>query len=184
MFVFEQQKKINIDDWLKDQNNGQCIFSYLGSIDSAIILDCIQKLENFIAHHPKHLSGNPKTAVYLTIESIQNIYHHGLKYKDKERFGAVKIISTTKGLQMDFLNIIHKDKAILLGERIQQLNVLSKDELKKLHLLILSNNEYSNKGGGGLGLVDVARKINTKLSVEFFPLEKNLYLYLLKINLN
>lgn len=184
MFIYEQHRSLNIEDWLKDQYNGHCVFSFKGSVESEIILDCIQKLELYIKDNPMVAIAKPKSAIHITIESIQNIFHHGMKYYDTERFGAIKIINMSNGLQLDFLNIIHKDKAILLGERIQQLNVLSKDELKKLHILILSNNEYSNKGGGGLGLVDVARKINTKIIAEFYPFEKNLYLYLLKIHLN
>lgn len=183
MLKFEQHRTIQVDDWLKDHYKGKLLYSYKGSINAEIVSQCIETLENYLTQHST-LVTKPKTAVHIAIELIQNMYHHGMQHYGIEKYGVVKIVHLPKGLQMEFLNVITKDKAILLNERIQQLNVLSKEELKKLHLLILSNNEYSNKGGGGLGLVDVAKKLNSKILAEFYPFEKNNYFYLLKIFLN
>ncbi|MCX7862513.1 MAG: SiaB family protein kinase [Bacteroidales bacterium] len=182
MLKFEQHRSLQIDDWLNDHYKGQLVYAYKGSISAEIVSQCLEKIEQYLQQQ-NSLTTKPKTVVHIAIELLQNIFHHSLPYFGVEKFGAVKIVHLPNGLQMEFLNVITKDKAILLYERIQQLNVLSKDELKKLHLLILSNNEYSTKGGGGLGLVDVARKLNTKLLAEFYPFEKNNYLYLLKIHL-
>ncbi len=184
MFMFEQHRALNIEEWAKDPYNGHIIYSYKGSISAEVISNCIQTLESYLLEKGENIVAKPKTAVHIAIELSQNIFHHSIPYFDTERFGGIKIIHLPNGLQLEFLNVLTKDKAILLGERIQQLNVLSKEELKKLHLLILSNNEYSIKGGGGLGLVDVARKTESKLMAEFYPFEKNNYLYLLKIHLN
>lgn len=184
MFMFEQHRALNKEEWLKDPYNGQMIYSFMGSINAPIISECIQTLEAYLERNGESIVSKPKTAVHITIELLQNIFHHSMPFIGQEKFGGVKIIHLPNGIQLEFLNLLNKDRAIILGERIQQLNVLSKEELKKLHLLILSNNEYSQKGGGGLGLVDVARKINSKLVAEFYPFEKNNYLYLLKIHLN
>lgn len=184
MFIYQQYRALNIDEWLKDPYNGHIIYSFKGSINAAVISECIQTLENYFSEKREVTINKPKTAINIAIELSQNIFHHSIPYFDLERFGSIKIIHLPNGLLLEFLNVLTKDKAVLLSERIQQLNVLSKEELKKLHLLILSNNEYSVKGGGGLGLVDVARKTDSKLVAEFYPFEKNNYLYLLKIHLN
>jgi len=184
MFMFEQHRALNIEEWLHDPYNGTIIYAYKGSINASIVSECVQTLEEYLVKNGDGIVAKPKTAVHITIELIQNIFHHSMPYLGIEKFGAVKLVHLPNGLLLEFLNVLYKDKAIILGERIQQLNVLSKEELKKLHLLILSNNEYSVKGGGGLGLVDVARKTSSKLLAEFYPFEKNNYLYLLKIHLN
>ncbi len=182
MLKFEQHRTLQVDDWIKDNYKGHVVYSFKGSITAEEVSNCIETLEFYLNTH-SNLLTKPKTAINIAIELIQNIYHHAMQYYGVEKFGAVKMVHLPKGLQMEFLNVLIKDKAIILNERIQQLNVLSKNELKKLHLLILSNNEYSKKGGGGLGLVDVAKKLNTKLIAEFYPFEKNNYIYLLKIYL-
>ncbi len=183
MFVYEQHRGLNVDEWLQDNYGGKEIYKYKGSISANVVSEAIHTLEQYLIKSEK-ITIKPKTAVHVAIELIQNIYHHGIPYFGEERFGAVKFLHLKNGVQLEFINVITKDKAIMLSERIQQLNILNKDELKKLHLLILSNNEYSNKGGGGLGLVDVYRKINIKPIAEFYPFEKNSYLYLIKIHLN
>lgn len=184
MFMFEQHRALNKEEWLKDPYNGTIIYSFMGSISASVISECIQILEDYLKRNGKNIVAKPKTAVHITIELLQNIFHHGMPFFEKERFGGVKIIHLPNGIQLEFLNLLNKDKAITLSEQIQQLNILSKEELKKLYILILSNNKFSQKGGAGLGLVFVARKIDSKLIPEFYPFEENNYFYLLKIHLN
>ena len=41
------------------------------------------------------------------------------------------------------------------------------DELKDMYKFILNHQRLSEKGGGGLGLVDIARKTGNKLDYNF-----------------
>ena len=50
---------------------------------------------------------------------------------------------------------------------LKRINSLNPDELKALYKDILSNDELSEKGGGGLGMIDIARKTGQKLDFEF-----------------
>jgi len=54
-----------------------------------------------------------------------------------------------------------------LTARMDKVNSMSVDELKVLYKEILNNDQYSDKGGGGLGLVDMARKTGQKLGYNF-----------------
>jgi hypothetical protein len=71
----------------------------------------------------------------------------------------------------------------MISDRINQINSLSKEELKALYKLILNNEEFSEKGGGGLGMIDMARKTGTKMEYEFLPVNEKLLFYVLKINI-
>jgi hypothetical protein len=50
-------------------------------------------------------------------------------------------------------------------------NVLDKDGLKMLYKEVLSNEERSDKGGGGLGIIDIARKSRQKLVYDFMDVD-------------
>ena len=50
---------------------------------------------------------------------------------------------------------------------MDKINSLSKDELKAMYKEILNNDQFSNKGGGGLGLVDIARRTGQPLGYRF-----------------
>ena len=45
--------------------------------------------------------------------------------------------------------------------------------LRKLHKEILNNNTFSEKGGGGLGFLDISRKSGSKLKFDFRPFDEN-----------
>jgi hypothetical protein len=64
----------------------------------------------------------------------------------------------------NFVNNEHVEK---LEEKIKRINRSSHEEIKELYKFILNHQKISQKGGGGLGLVDIARKTGTKLNYSF-----------------
>jgi hypothetical protein len=54
-----------------------------------------------------------------------------------------------------------------LEEKIKRINRSSHEEIKELYKFILNHQRISAKGGGGLGLVDIARKTGNKLEYSF-----------------
>jgi hypothetical protein len=68
-----------------------------------------------------------------------------------------------------------------LTEKIEKINSLSNDELKEMYKFILNYQKLSSKGGGGLGLIDIARKSDKKLEYVFYPYNDNYYFYRLDI---
>ena len=54
-----------------------------------------------------------------------------------------------------------------LEEKIKRINRSSHEEIKELYKFILNHQRISAKGGGGLGLVDIARKTGNKLEYAF-----------------
>ena len=63
---------------------------------------------------------------------------------------------------------VNSAKIKFLKEKIDKINSLSKDELKDMYKFILNHQKISAKGGGGLGLVDIARKTGKKLVYKFY----------------
>lgn len=55
--------------------------------------------------------------------------------------------------------------------RLDEINKLSKEELKDYYKAVLNNGQMSAKGGGGLGMIDIARKTGQKLKYNFMPID-------------
>jgi hypothetical protein len=53
--------------------------------------------------------------------------------------------------------------------------------LKILYKIILNNEEFSQKGGGGLGLIDIARKTGNKLIADFYKCNTDYFFFSLEI---
>ena len=80
-------------------------------------------------------------------------------------------------------NFVNSSKIKYLKEKIDKINSLNKDELKDMYKFILNHQKLSAKGGGGLGLVDIARKTGSKLVYSFYNYNDNYYFFNLEIKI-
>jgi hypothetical protein len=64
--------------------------------------------------------------------------------------------------------------------KLDQVNELDKDGLKQLYKEIIKNTSISEKGGAGLGFVDMARKSGRKLEYDFVEIEGETSFFALK----
>ncbi|MGE4288012.1 MAG: SiaB family protein kinase [Salinivirgaceae bacterium] len=124
---------------------------------------------------------------HVMVECLQNMTKHSDDYDEDDRIGNGLFIV---GKKDGFWNVITANK--ILNSRIDELknsidyiNSLSKDELNALYKKQIREGSLSDKGGAGLGLIDIARKIGRKLDYQFLPLEdtKN-YFFLLKVRIS
>lgn len=106
----------------------------------------------------------------VMVECLQNIVKHGeeLNAKNEQKPSAIFMIGKqgpayiiTSG------NPILNDDIERLRGKLEQINSLDKDGLKQLYKDIIKNTDLSDKGGAGLGFVDMARKSGQKLEYDF-----------------
>ncbi|MFI5150698.1 MAG: DUF6272 family protein, partial [Bacteroidia bacterium] len=71
-----------------------------------------------------------------------------------------------------------------LKNRLDEINKLSKEELKDYYKMVLNNGEMSDKGGGGLGMIDIARKTGEKLNYNFMPVDDSYSFFSLNIKIS
>jgi UDP-N-acetylglucosamine pyrophosphorylase len=68
-----------------------------------------------------------------------------------------------------------------LKTRLDEVNSLNKEELKEYYKKVLNNGEMSLKGGGGLGMIDIARKTGEKLGYNFLEIDNKVSFFTLNI---
>lgn len=173
----------NLEQWLKVSQQGDVLLMYNGEITSDIITDLVDKVENIFVENQAYEHFRRLT-VHVFVECVQNLFHHGLSIEDgKSKFGACQLVYFENSIKIITGNFILVEKLQMITDRINQINSLSKDELKALYKLILNNDEFSEKGGGGLGMIDIARKTGTKMECEFIQVDEKVFFYVLKINI-
>ena len=84
-----------------------------------------------------------------------------------EKFGLLVVQKVDTGYKIITGNFVHADNIEKLDEKIKRINRSSHEEIKELYKFILNHQRISAKGGGGLGLVDIARKTGNKLEYDF-----------------
>jgi hypothetical protein len=90
---------------------------------------------------------------------------------------------TYEGYSIITGNYILNENVSGLKKRIDEINALTKEEFKEYYKQVLDNGEMSLKGGGGLGIIDIARKSGEKLEYEFLSLPNNVSFFILKIKI-
>lgn len=112
-----------------------------------------------------------KKLSYLLAECFQNIIRHGEKpiivnrTNNKPKMFAIRC--TKDVFHIASSNLINNTKKDGLHQTLKKLNTYSKEELKATYMNAFTNNEFSEKGGGGLGLIEMARKSDYPIQYDF-----------------
>lgn len=156
-------------------------YFYRGSF-SQVITEGLISLTETNLNKTEEPTKIKKKVYFIMVESLQNIIKHQDK-KDEEgheihpslfiiqRNGPKYFITTG--------NVINSENISPLKKKLEKINSLATDELKRYYLEVLEGGQLSEKGGAGLGLIDIAKKSGNKLNFDFSTLDNNLsYFYL------
>jgi len=106
----------------------------------------------------------------VMVEALQNIVKHSDELVDgKTRSHAAIFLIGKEANRYSIMsgNPVRKENVPKLQKTLDHINGLDKDGLKELYKEIIKNTTISEKGGAGLGFVDMARKSGGKLEFEF-----------------
>ncbi|MFN9863200.1 MAG: SiaB family protein kinase, partial [Bacteroidota bacterium] len=81
-------------------------------------------------------------------------------------------------------NPIPKASVAGLTKNLNDLNAKDKEGLKEMYKEIIKNTQISEKGGAGLGFVDMARKSGEKLEFSFYNMDADYDFFCLKVNIS
>jgi len=177
----------NLKEYYSNLSKGDVILAYKGSITSEMINDILEGVEKKLEDADED-SKLRKKIYNILVESLQNLFHHieitheGILEELEPKFGVLVVIRENDSYKVITGNFINSRRIKFLKEKIDKINSLSKDELKDMYKFILNHQKLSAKGGGGLGLVDIARKSGNKLEYDFHNYNDDYYFFNLTIS--
>jgi hypothetical protein len=121
----------------------------------------------------------------VMVESLQNIVKHSDELVDgTTRSHAAIFLIGREDTRYTIMsgNPIRKENIPALKEKLELINGLDKDGLKDLYKEIIKNTTISDKGGAGLGFVDMARKSGEKIQFVFPEMSAEYCFFCLKVN--
>lgn len=164
----------SINEYYSRLSQGDVLLAYKGSITSDLINEVLEAVEEKL--EKVNESGKTRKKLYnVLVESMQNLYHHieetheGVEENLDPKFGVLVVERDKEQYKVITGNFINNKKIGFLKEKIDKINSMTKDELKDMYKFILNHQKISAKGGGGLGLVDIARKTGKDMTYEFYP---------------
>jgi len=117
----------------------------------------------------------------VMVECLQNISKHGdtISPENEERRGIVMISKGEESYKIITGNMIRNAKVPELTESLEYINSLDKEGLSSLYKQQMRESKISEKGGAGLGLIDIAKKTGSKLAYQFKQLNEEISFFIL-----
>jgi Family of unknown function (DUF6272) len=175
---------INIHDFYNKMEDGNIMLSFKGEVTSDLLTSVLQIMESKM----ETLEEPPKIKkkVYnILVECLQNLYHHidedDLTTKANEKSALFMIRKVDGEYSIMTGNYIAVENVELMRTRLDRINQMDKDALKTYYKEVLNNGEMSAKGGGGLGMIDIARKSGKKLDYDFIGIDESFSFFSLNV---
>ena len=127
-----------------------------------------------------------KRVFHIMIECLQNITKHSDDYdkNDRQIGNGLFIVGQEKeSFYVVTGNLVRNEKLKALEERLITINSADRNMLKKIFLKQMMEGKLNEKGGAGLGLIDIARKSGKKLFYHFVPYDNQRHYFLLAVTI-
>jgi hypothetical protein len=129
-----------------------------------------------------------KKVFHVMVECLQNISKHADTFgSDDYLFAGRGIFMVSKGKRDYHVttgNVIENRKIEELTDMLEEINSLDKEGLKQLYKKQMREGRLSDKGGAGLGFIDIARKTGNKLEYHFLPIDETSSFFLLSSSIS
>ncbi|MEP7168204.1 MAG: SiaB family protein kinase [Bacteroidota bacterium] len=154
----------------KDLEQDEIILSFKGDITQDLLSSVFSIMESRLEQEDK--PQLKKKFYHILIECLQNLYHHNetMNAEENESNGSA-IFMIGRGENNSFRiitgNFILNSNSEILQTKIDKVNGMNAEELRAHYLDKLNTNEMTEKGGAGLGMIDIARKSGHKIDYNF-----------------
>lgn len=120
----------------------------------------------------------------VMVESLQNIVKHSDAPGSSRSTAIFLIAQDPDRYTIMSGNPVLKRRVADLKQTLDRINGLNKDGLKDLYKQIIQDTTLSDKGGAGLGFVDMARKSGEKLGFDFPEMSEGHCFFCLTVNVS
>jgi len=151
----------HLEDILEDK--GIVFLTYGGFFTQSLIAGMTEVLEKEV--EDANLSMKISNDIFVVfIELSQNVMNYSKKFKSDEDFdpkGLIYVGKDSKDYFVESKNIISVKDKEKIEKRLQNIQKLSKDEVKKLYKEVRRSGKDSHAKGGGLGFLEIAKKVSS-----------------------
>ncbi len=162
------------------ENDKELLLVYKDEI-SAETLDRILAITEYQISTITDEKSVKKKMFNVLVEAVQNILKHGDGSAKIAKVYKSMLVIGREGLGFFIIsgNVVKRSKLENLKKRLGVINELDDVGLKKLYNQAIQENSFSDKGGAGLGLIDIARKTGHKIDYAIHDLDsEHIYLSL------
>jgi hypothetical protein len=169
-----------IHDLYDELERHRVMLSFKGNLTNDLVTALLEAVERrMTAIEPEQKSR--KRVFNVVMECLQNLFHHNSRKipgavehtnENGEPHGVVMIARSDKGYSIVTGNFMAGMDVEKLKTHLDRINSMDATELRDLYKETLADGHMSDKGGGGLGMIEIARKSGGKLEYGFVPYDQ------------
>lgn len=177
---------LDVFEFYRAMERHKVLLAFKGEITQ----DTLHSILNIIEGKLSRL-GEParvrKRVFHILVACLQNLYHHSDLPNGESLHIPSALLMVAKCEDTYCVvtgNFVANNSVKALEKRLQAVNDMEPEELKCYHKSLLTNGQISEKGGGGLEIVDIAKKTKEKLDYFFVPYdaENSFFSLLVKVH--
>lgn len=181
-----------VHNFHKDMVDHRFTLVYEGEITHQITKAFTSLAENKMDSYSEDTPMKRKV-FHVMVECLQNLSKHAEEF-ETETLGTVggnngifivgRLGDDNQDYQIMTGNAVDNQKVPELKALLEKINQLDKDGLKELFKKKMREGSLSEKGGAGLGLIDIARKTGEKLEYNFEEIDNKTSFFLLRTKIS
>ena len=185
----ELETKTNIDymglvlDYHKSMSANKLNLVYEGEVNQAIT-KAFTSLAEHSLQEDKEDRRTIRKVYHVMVECLQNIYKHSDELnangKGKKKHGIFLVAQDESGYVVSTGNMIENEKIDGIKTAIDHINSLNPIEIKELYKKQITMGVLSERGGAGLGFIDIYKKTGNPLEYRFENIDENKSFFILK----
>ncbi len=130
-----------------------------------------------------------KKIITVMIESLENVWKYMDVYEefvaDKEQYlPTFSLNMNAESIRLITSNPVRNEDIEVLKKKIEIVNNKNREELKALYVKTITNGKFSNKGGAGLGFIEMAKTSGNNLGYSFEPINDKYSMYTFIVTFN
>lgn len=163
-------------------NNHQKIIEYKGNLSYEEIGVLLNRMTLKLSDLGLNLPAKKK--VYsVMVEMLENIYKHKGNLVSDSFLSKFELEKLNDEFVIESGNIVETSKSITLKEKLDLINSLDDIGLKELYKSTILNDQISEKGGAGLGIINIAKISNRKIDYKFEEISSDLTYFTVNVKL-
>ncbi|NRA12253.1 MAG: hypothetical protein HRT57_09895 [Crocinitomicaceae bacterium] len=175
----------DVYDFYRKMEDENIILSFKGTFSEELVTSILHIVESKMVSLEVPTSKK-KRVFNVLVECFQNLYHHietfGEEDEVKQQKSALVMVKYEDGkFTITTGNFVAQDRVPGLKEKLALINEMDSEDLRDLYRTKLEQDERTEKGTAGLGLIDIARKSKNKLEYEIFDVTESIGFFCLNV---
>jgi hypothetical protein len=165
----------------------QMLIDYKGILSFSTISQLLNKLKEQMDLLGERLSTY-KRILIIMVEVLENIHKYVESQQGKINVSQLtqidfKLTKTDGSYYITASNLIGIESQKPIQDKVDLINNLNHEELKKLYRQIISNGQFTKEGGAGLGFIEIAKTSQNKINYSFEKIDDTFVYYTINIEL-